>query len=135
MSMLVPFEFKVDEPEFRRLLLKHFPEVAEEIEGDEGLVHVEMSSLERLANSCIKSGDLDYLKKIYEFVGDLGRHQKEVEPNIINAVHVSFLEGLNFANKNPIGNNIIEDLKAPSPLCCSKYITPANTTNNIEGKK
>ena len=98
--MLVPFEFKVDEPEFRRLLLKHFPEVAEEIEDDEGLVHVEMSSLERLANSCIKNGDMDYLKKIYEFVGDLGRHEKEVEPNIINAVHVSFLEGLNFANKN-----------------------------------
>jgi hypothetical protein len=97
--MLVPFEFKVDEPEFRRLLLKHFPEVSEEIEDDEGLVHLEMASLERLANCCIKSGDLNYLKRIYEFVGDLGRHQSEVDPDVINAIHVSFLEGLNFENK------------------------------------
>lgn len=58
-----------------------------------------MSSLERLANSCIKSGEMNYLKKIYEFVGDLGRHQSEIDPSIVNAVHVSFLEGLNFANK------------------------------------
>jgi hypothetical protein len=98
--MLVPFKFKVDEPEFRRLLLMYFPEVAEEIEDDEGLIHLEMSSLERIANCCIKSGDMDYLKKIYEFVGDLGRHEKEVDPEIINAINVSFLEGLNFENNN-----------------------------------
>lgn len=97
--MLEPFDFKIDEPEFRRLLLKHFPEVEEEVEDDEGLIHLEMSSLERLANSCIKNGNLDYLRKIYEFIGDISRHQKNVEPYVINAVHVSFLEGLNFANK------------------------------------
>ncbi len=96
--MLIPFKHKVDEPEFRRLLLKHFPEVKEEIEDDEGLVHLEMGSLERLANVSINIGDFENLKKIYEFVGDLGRHQKEVDPPIINAVNVYFLEGLNFEN-------------------------------------
>lgn len=98
--MLIPFQSKIDEPEFRRLLMVHFPELSEEIEGEEGLVHLEMGSLEGLANRCIKAGDLAHLKKIYEFIDDLARHQSEVHPDVINALHVSFLEGLNFENKS-----------------------------------
>jgi len=97
--MLIPFVNNVDEQEFRKLLLQHFPELSEEIEGDEGLVHLEMGTLESLANSFIKCGDLEGLKKTYEFIGDLARHQTEVHPDVINAIHVSFLEGLNFDNK------------------------------------
>jgi hypothetical protein len=97
--MIVPFENHVDKKEFRKLLLHHFPELAEEIRDDAGLVHLEMGALERLANISINSGDFDCLKRTYEFVGDLARHQKEVHPDVANAVHVSFLEGLNFGNK------------------------------------
>jgi len=97
--MLIPLQSKVDEPEFRKLLLEHFPELSEEIEDDEGLVHLQMGRLEGLANRCIKAGDLPYLKKIYEFIDDLARHQSEVHSDVINAMHVSFLEGLNFENK------------------------------------
>ena len=97
--MLVPFDTNVDEPEFRRLLLKHFPGISDEIVDYAGLVHMEMAALKRLANRSIKTGDLDYLKKIYEFAGDIGRHQSEVDPGVINAINVSFLEGLNFENK------------------------------------
>jgi hypothetical protein len=97
--MLIPFENQVDEKEFRKLLLQHFPELEEEIEDDAGLVHLEMGALERLANTCIKGGNLEGLKRTYEFIGDLDRHQKEVHPDVINAIHVSFLEGLNFENK------------------------------------
>ncbi|MES9853611.1 MAG: hypothetical protein ABW170_17480 [Candidatus Thiodiazotropha sp. L084R] len=79
--------------------MKHFPEVSEEIEDDEGLIHLEMGSLERLVNHCIENESFDYLNKIYEFIGDLARHQREVEPGIINAINVSFLEGLNFDNR------------------------------------
>ena len=98
--MLVPFEHTVDEPELRRLLLDHFPELANEIEDDSGLVHLEMSALERLANRSIKSGDISTLKRTYEFVGNMARHLSEVHPDVVNAIHVSFLEGLHFANKN-----------------------------------
>jgi len=55
---------------------------------------------ERLAIQSIKSGDISTLKRTYEFVGDLGRHISEVQPDVVNAIHVSFLEGLHFANKN-----------------------------------
>jgi len=97
--MLIPFEHTVDEPEFRRLLLDHFPELAEEIEDDSGLIHLEMSALERLANRSIKNGDFSTLRKLYEFVGDMARHRSEIHPDVVNAIHVSFLEGLNFANR------------------------------------
>ena len=76
--MIIPFERPVDEQEFRRLLLEHFPEITEDIEGDVGLVHLQMGALERIANRCIKDGDLEYLEKIYEFASDLGRHQSEI---------------------------------------------------------
>lgn len=97
--MLVPFEARVDEPEFRRLLLRHFPQVAEEIRDDAGLVHLEMAALERLANRAIKSGDLAMLKRVYEFVSDMARHQSELHPDVINAIHVSFVEGLSFTSR------------------------------------
>ncbi|MEO1034297.1 MAG: hypothetical protein AAFX44_01940 [Pseudomonadota bacterium] len=95
----MPFESKVDEPEFRRLLLQYFPEVADEIEDDAGLVHLEMASLERLANQAIQGGDFITLRRVYEFISDMARHRSEVDPTVINAIHVSFLEGLNFGNK------------------------------------
>ena len=98
--MLIPFEHTVDEAEFRRLLLDHFPELAEEVEDDHGLVHLQMGVLERLANRSIKSGDFATLGKIYEFVADMARHQSEVHPSVVNAIHVSFLEGLNFTNRS-----------------------------------
>lgn len=99
-TMLIPFDKRVDAPEFRRLLLKHFPELEARIEDDEGLVHLEMGALETLANNAIKNGNFEKLMSTYEFIGDLSRHQSEVDSNIINAINVSFLEGLNFSNKS-----------------------------------
>src|SRR6266508_331396 len=96
--MLVPLQNLVDEREFRRLLIKHFPELEAEVMADVGLLHMEMAALERLANRSIQTGNLQQLKKTFEFAGDLARHQKELHPDVINAIHVSFLEGLNFAN-------------------------------------
>ncbi len=97
--MLIPLERRVDEPEFRRLLLKHFPQVGEEIAGDEGLVHLEMGALRRIADKAIAAGDFESLRDAYEFVGDLARHSSELDPNVLNAIHVSFLEHLDFENK------------------------------------
>ena len=97
--MLLPFENYVDEQEFRKLLLQHFPVLSEEIEGDDGLVHLEMGALESLANTFIKGGDFEGLKRIYEFIGELACHQKELHPDVVNAINVSFLEGLSFENK------------------------------------
>lgn len=97
--MLTPLNLRVDEPELRRLLLKHFPELSPEIDEFDGLVHLEMCALEGLANKFIKAGDLKALSKVYEFVGDLARHQSELHPDVINAIHVSFLEGLHFENE------------------------------------
>lgn len=81
-------------------MLKHFSELAEEIKDDAGLVHAEMSSLERLANRAIKSGDFSSLRYIFEFISDIARHRSEVDANVINAINVSFLEGLSFSNKS-----------------------------------
>ena len=98
--MLIPLTNRVDESELTILLGKHFPEIKEEIEEDNGLVHIQIGALERLASTSIEAGNFEILKKAYEFVSDLVRHQKEVDSNIINAINVSFLEGLNFQNKN-----------------------------------
>ena len=97
--MLIPLESFVDEAEFRRLLLKHFPELSTVVAEDAGLVHVEMGALQTCANRCIKTGDHAGLQRAYEFVGDLARHKAELHPDVLNAIHVSFLEGLNFENR------------------------------------
>lgn len=92
---------KVNGLELTKLIAQHFPILREEIEENDGLVHIQMGSLECLANTSIKSGDLEILKQIYEFVSDLARHEKELEPSIINAINVSFLEGLNCSKQKP----------------------------------
>lgn len=97
--MLIPLRCYVDELEFSRLLLKHFPELSAAISNDAGLLHSQMAHLERLANQSIRGGDWKRLGTIYEFIGDLARHRSEVDPDVINAIHVSFLEGLNFNDK------------------------------------
>ena len=97
--MLIPLEKYVDTKELERLLIKHFPEISEYVREDPGLVHLQMGNLERLANTFIKAGDLDGLARTYEFVADLARHRSEIHPHVLNAIHVSFLEGLNFENR------------------------------------
>ena len=97
--MLIPLESFVDEAEFRRLLLQHFPELSEVLAEDAGLLHVEMGALESFANHCIKDGDDTGLQRAYEFVADLARHRAEIHADVLNAIHVSFLEGLNFGDR------------------------------------
>ena len=98
--MIIPIEKLVDDKCFRELLIVFFPEIETDIEDDEVILHMEMSALERLANQYIKSGNFTGLNRTYDFIGDLARHQKDVHPDVINAMNVSFLEGLDFENEN-----------------------------------
>lgn len=97
--MLIPLESNVDAPELEQLLVKHFPEIRSLVQEDSGLVHLQLGSLEALANRFIKAGDFRNLGRTFEFISDLARHRSEISSDILNAIHVSFLEGLNFENR------------------------------------
>ncbi|PLX91254.1 MAG: hypothetical protein C0620_11830 [Desulfuromonas sp.] len=89
----------IDGMKFRQNLLRQFPELKEEIEENEGLVHMEMGALESLANEHIKNGNFEGLQKAYNFIATLFEEFRGTDPSVINAISVSFLEGLNFEDK------------------------------------
>lgn len=86
----------LDEAGFEQLLRQEFPELAAEMDEYHGLIHVELGVLERRANRWIREGQLDELSHAYSVLDHLARHSGQLHPNVLNALHVSFLEGLAF---------------------------------------
>ena len=81
-----------------RRIKADFPELAEAIEYDKDSVHMSLGELESFANRAIACGDFPTLERAYAFVLDLALEGEELHPNVLNAIHVSFLEGLNFGH-------------------------------------
>lgn len=74
---------------------KEFPHIAEELHDEtwDGLIHLQISVFSRLAQSAIDSGD----EPTFQRVGRLFLELFETgEPELVNALNVSFLEHLNF---------------------------------------
>ena len=78
-----------------RILKAAFPTLRDEINGCHGLLHLEFACLERHAQSCIDQNDRAELARCFEVAAQFAA---EGTLAIQNAVAVSFLEGLNFAD-------------------------------------
>ena len=74
-----------------------FPELSEELHEEtwDGLLHLQMAVYSRRAQRVIDDGDRDGWQQIAQVFLDLWR---DCTPDVENALNVSFLEHLNFAD-------------------------------------
>ena len=93
-SLFATDEDLLTEAAYRELLLTEFPEIRANVEDDTELTHIVTGAVESFANDLIQVGNFQRLKSIFELFAYLGRHSRQLEPGILNAIHVSFLEGL-----------------------------------------
>ncbi|EGQ7835302.1 hypothetical protein ACCH70_004324 [Vibrio vulnificus] len=75
--------------EFYDQLLKRYPEVREDIEFNEGLLHLDMASLQRVAEKLCKERKLAELESCFLWVNSLFCRSRN---ELLNAINVSFLE-------------------------------------------
>jgi hypothetical protein len=88
----------VDREAFIVMLTERYPAVAANIdECARGLLHLEMGSLARAAQSAISDEDTASVKEHFRFIGEVYRR---ASPEVKNAVHVSYLECLSFDGKH-----------------------------------
>jgi len=69
-----------------------FPELAEELHDEDGLLHLQVAVFSRLAQQAIDDGDKTKFAKVCELFKFLFLNGS---PELINALNVSFLEHLN----------------------------------------
>lgn len=81
-----------------RRLRTDFPELIEATEFDQNSVHLTLGELERFANEAISLGDFPALQRAYDFIVALAADSDSLHPDVLNAIQVSFLEGLSFAH-------------------------------------
>lgn len=81
-----------------RRIKAEFPELEEVIEYDRDSVHMSLGELETFANQAIASGDFSTLERTYAFVLGLASEADSLHPDVLKAIHVAFLEGLNFGH-------------------------------------
>ncbi len=89
---------KVDREAFIVMLTERYPAVAADIdECARGLLHLEMGTLARAAQSAISDEDTAAVREHFRFIGEVYRR---ATPEVKNAVHVSYLERLSFDGKH-----------------------------------
>jgi hypothetical protein len=67
-----------------------FPELRDDIDEYEGLLHVQMGSFARITQAAIDSGDFEALRRQFMYAA----------PDLQNAFYVSYLEYLDFRGKH-----------------------------------
>ncbi len=72
-----------------------FPQLAEEIEEDQGLLHLQIGTFSHLVQSFIDSGNSSEFSKACSLCIKLF---SSADPDLENALNVSFLEHLNFVD-------------------------------------
>lgn len=88
----------VDREAFIVMLTERYPAVAADIdECARGLLHLEMGTLARAAQSAISDEDTAAVREHFRFIGEVYRR---ATPEVKNAVHVSYLERLGFDGKH-----------------------------------
>jgi hypothetical protein len=90
---------RIAQAKFVQLVLAEFPQLHEEFAEQEGLLHLEMATFSRFAQQTIEQNDLDTLKRCYSLLAEI---MKSGPSEVENAIHVSFLEHLNFES-SPYG--------------------------------
>jgi len=75
--------------EFYRELQVRYPELKEDIEYNEGLLHLDMSTLQKYAENLSTEKKLNELRECFKWVNSLFCRSKN---DLLNAINVSFLE-------------------------------------------
>ena len=79
--------------DFVRMALAEFPELAEEFEEWHDLLHLKMGAFSRIAQGAKGEGDWDKYNRCMHVTDELLR---DPDPDLENALNVSFLEHLDF---------------------------------------
>jgi hypothetical protein len=79
--------------DFERLALEAFPVLRAEFDDAEGLLHLQMHAFQRLTERAAKAGDWDTFRRCVDLATELWQRP---EPELYNALNVSFLEHLDF---------------------------------------
>jgi len=98
-GVLVENPNRLAQAKFVQLVLAEFPQLHEEFAEAEGLLHLEMGTFSRFAQKAIDHNDLDTLKRCY---GLLAGIMETAPSEVDDAIHISFLEHLNF-ERSPYG--------------------------------
>ena len=98
-GVLVENPNRLAQAKFVELVLAEFPQLREEFAEAEGLLHLEMGTFNRFSQKAIDHNDLDTLKRCYELLAGV---MKTAPSEVENAIHVSFLENLDF-ERSPHG--------------------------------
>src|SRR5262249_51330157 len=85
--------------------ITRFPTLREELEEDEGLLHLQMSTLARAVGRSVATGNVGLAKDIFAFVDQALRHPK-ASPEIENAVALSFIEPSDL-RKSELGRTLL----------------------------
>lgn len=83
--------------DFVRLALAEFPELGEEFEEDEGLLHLQMHAFTRFVQRVTREGDWATYARCMRLAHELWRRPDDA---LLNALNVSFLEHLDFDGAN-----------------------------------
>ena len=79
--------------DFRRMALTEFPELGDDFEYNEGLLHVQMGSFAQRLQEAKGAADWDTYHRGVRLANELWRRPDEA---LLNALNVSFLEHLDF---------------------------------------
>lgn len=93
----------IDEERFGELLAERFPVIA--AEADEGVtpsIFLRMGALAKATQGAIREGDRAAVKALFEFVSQVYRH---ANPDVCNAICVSYLEQLDFDGRRATAIN------------------------------
>lgn len=79
--------------EFYKELLIRYPELKDDIEYNEGLLHIDMGDFQQLVENLCKERNFNELRKCLLWVNSLFCRSKN---EMLNAINVSFLEYFNY---------------------------------------
>jgi hypothetical protein len=77
--------------EFLELLTREFPELADLIGDEDGLLHLEVAAFRRATEDAMDAGNLWTAEKHFRFVERL---LADADPEVANALEVSYVEDL-----------------------------------------
>ena len=85
----------MDRSAFLKNIKAAFPELAADINAESGALHMEMDQVRFFADRLIGEGDVAHTKQLFTFLGEA---YIAGDANLKNAIDVSFVEPLEFAD-------------------------------------
>lgn len=86
---------KLDRSKFLREVKEHFPEIKEDINAEQGLLHLEVSVFYLFTQKLINEGNVERVKIAYHIAD---KYFRLGDTKMQNAIDVSYVEGLEFKN-------------------------------------